>query len=222
MTIGDNFIDYSLLEQLRNGHSDVVGQSLFDIDKFSGVLDFFPFDSDSNQLYRYIEQTLFSQNKTSFIVNVQPLSDEEFKIKNRALFLNIIKYAKFEDGEYNAATDKMKELLEINKDMTMTLLQEYFLKGLEEDSLDEVLLTKILSLLGDYDYEYLRPYSQLIAASAYSVKSIKVVSAVFRLLGHWGSQESLSLLKKYQEPIEPWLNIKYKRLLSSLEKRCTI
>lgn len=138
------------------------------------------------------------------------------------MFLNIIKYAKFEDGEYNAATDKMKELLEINKDMTMTLLQEYFLKGLEEDSLDEVLLTKILSLLGDYDYEYLRPYSQLIAASAYSVKSIKVVSAVFRLLGHWGNQESLSLLKKYQEPIEPWLNIKYKRLLSSLEKRCTI
>lgn len=134
MTIGDNFIDYSLLEHLRNGHSDVVGQSLFDIDKFSGVLDYFSFDSDSNQLYRYIEQTLFSQNKTSFIVNVQPLSDEEFKIKNRALFLNIIKYAKFEDGEYNAATDKMKELLEINKDMTMTLLQEYFLKGLEEDS----------------------------------------------------------------------------------------
>lgn len=222
MTIGDNFIDYSLLEHLRNGHSDVVGQSLFDIDKFSGVLDYFSFDSDSNQLYRYIEQTLFSQNKTSFIVNVQPLSDEEFKIKNRALFLNIIKYAKFEDGEYNAATDKMKELLEINKDMTMTLLQEYFLKGLEEDSLDEVLLTKILSLLGDYDYEYLRPYSQLIAASAYSVKSINVVSAVFRLLGHWGNQESLSLLKKYQEPIEPWLNIKYKRLLSSLEKRCTI
>lgn len=81
MTIGDNFIDYSLLEQLRNGHSDVVGQSLFDIDKFSGVLDYFSFDSDSNQLYRYIEQTLFSQNKTSFIVNVQPLSDEEFKIK---------------------------------------------------------------------------------------------------------------------------------------------
>ena len=46
MTIGDNFIDYSLLEQLRNGHSDVVGQSLFDIDKFSGVLDYFSFDSD--------------------------------------------------------------------------------------------------------------------------------------------------------------------------------
>lgn len=222
MTIGDNFIDYSLLEHLRNGHSDVVGQSLFDIDNFSGVLDYFSFDSDSNQLYRYIEQTLFSQNKTSFIVNVQPLSDEEFKIKNRALFLNIIKHAKFEDGEYNAATDKMKELLESNKDMTMTLLQEYFLKGLEEDSLDEGLLTKILSLLGDYDYEYLRPYSQLIATATYSVKSVKVVSAVFRLLGHWGNLESLSLLKKYQEPIEPWLNIKYKRLLSSLEKRCTI
>lgn len=42
MTIGDNFIDYSLLEHLRNGHSDVVGQSLFDIDNFSGVLDNFP------------------------------------------------------------------------------------------------------------------------------------------------------------------------------------
>ena len=111
-------------------------------------------------------------------------------------------------------------LLEINHDATLTLLQDYFISALEDEFLNESLMVKILIMLGDYSYENLYPYSQAMAMVAYNVKSIRVISAVFNLFGHWGNRASLNMLLKFNAPKEPWLLIKYNSLIKSLKERC--
>lgn len=116
----------------------------------------------------------------------------------------------------------MSKLLAINHDATLTLLQDYFISALEDEFLNESLMVKILIMLGDYSYENLYPYSQAMAMVAYNVKSIRVISAVFNLFGHWGNKASLNMLLKFNAPKEPWLLIKYNSLIKSLEERCSM
>ena len=115
----------------------------------------------------------------------------------------------------------MSNLLTINHDATLTLLQDYFISALEDEFLNENLMVKILTMLGDYSYENLYPYSQAMAMVAYNVKSIRVISAVFNLFGHWGNKASLNMLLKFNAPKEPWLLIKYNSLIKSLKERCS-
>lgn len=163
----------------------------------------------------------FNQSSPN-IIKSEPLSTEEFKKQNRTYFLNLIESVQFEAGENNSATEEMAVLLEQNHDATLALLQEYFVEAMENSILNEVLMVKILRMLGDYSYEELRPYSQAIALMAYSIKSVRVKSATFNLFGHWGNRESLNMLRKYETPNEPWLKMKYESLINSLEERCAM
>lgn len=40
------------------------------------------------------------------------------------------------------------------------------------------------------------------------------------MFAHWGNEESLSLLKSVEPPIEPWIRKKYYTIKSTLEERC--
>jgi hypothetical protein len=173
----------------------------------------------------FINEDIFyeeSNNSTPNILKSEFTSTDKFKKKYKAKFLSVINSTIFESGEDNDATILMSNLLAINHDATLTLLQDYFISALEDELLNESLMVKILIMLGDYSYESLYPYSQAMAMVAYNVKSIRVISAVFNLFGHWGNKASLNMLLKFNAPKEPWLLIKYNSLIKSLEERCSM
>ncbi len=173
----------------------------------------------------FINEDIFYEESNNSIPNIlksEFTSTDKFKKKYKAKFLSVINSTIFESGEDNDATILMSNLLAINHDATLTLLQDYFISALEDEFLNESLMVKILIMLGDYSYENLYPYSQAMAMVAYNVKSIRVISAVFNLFGHWGNKASLNMLLKFNAPKEPWLLIKYNSLIKSLEERCSM
>ncbi|WP_071146665.1 hypothetical protein [Bacteroides ihuae] len=181
-------------------------------------------DGADNKYYNQIKQLslpMETMSETTSFPKIFPLNNEDFKAKHRESFLCLIKSIRFISGEDNQATELLSKLLTENKDATLSLLGEYFIKTMSDEKEDESLLVKILSMLSDYDYEELFPVSQTIVLCAFKVKSIKVKSASFNLFGHWGNNEALNLLRKYDEPEEPWLKMKYNVLLHSLEERCS-
>ncbi|WP_294143151.1 hypothetical protein [uncultured Sanguibacteroides sp.] len=161
-------------------------------------------------------------SETTSESNVIPLSNEDFKIKYRDYFLDKIKSTKFVSGEDNLATELMATLMNENKDATLSLLTEYVINIISNEILDESLLVKIILMLTDYDYNDLFPISQTIALNVLKLKNTKVNSAAFNLFGHWGNREALNMLRKYDEPVEPWLKMKYNVILHSLEERCSM
>lgn len=156
------------------------------------------------------------------VVEAKPLSDDEFQNRYRDSFKQTIKSTAFISGEENVATIEFCNLLSENKNATLTLIQEYFINAISSDIIDENLVIKILILLGDYEYEALFPFSQAIAICAYNLQSANIISATFNLFGHWGNQEALNMLNKYEEPKELWLKIKYRQLIQSISKRCSM
>lgn len=179
-------------------------------------------DFKSSDTYFINEDILCEESNNSIpnILKSEFASTDKFKKQYKSQFLSIINSTRFESGEDNDATIFMSNLLEINHDATLTLLQDYFISALEDEFLNESLMVKILIMLGDYSYENLYPYSQAMAMVAYNVKSIRVISAVFNLFGHWGNRASLNMLLKFNAPKEPWLLIKYNSLIKSLKERC--
>ena len=176
-------------------------------------------------MYKRQNEDIFYEESNNSIPNIlksEFTSTDKFKKKYKAKFLSVINSTIFESGEDNDATILMSNLLAINHDATLTLLQDYFISALEDEFLNESLMVKILIMLGDYSYENLYPYSQAMAMVAYNVKSIRVISAVFNLFGHWGNKASLNMLLKFNAPKEPWLLIKYNSLIKSLEERCSM
>lgn len=138
--------------------------------------------------------------------NVIPISTKTFDEKYKQSFWGIIQRTVFDAGENNIATEKFAELISENKDASLKLICEYFIEAFKKD---ERMCVKILTLLGDYSYKELYPYSQTIALSCLSHKSSRVKSAAYNMFAHWGNEESLSLLKSVEPPIEPWIRKKY-------------
>ena len=148
--------------------------------------------------------------------NVIPISTKTFDEKYSKTFREIIQCTVFEAGEDNAATKKFADLLTENKDAALKLVCEYFIQSFN----DERMCVKLLSLLSDYSYNDLYPYSQTIALSSLSNKSSRVKSAAYNMFAHWGNAEALDLLNSTEPPAEAWIRKKYYTIKSTLEERC--
>lgn len=150
--------------------------------------------------------------------NIMPISTITFEDKYKDSFFRTIQSTVFEPGEDNAATVEFSVLIKENKDAALKLISGYFVDSFK----DERMCVKLLSLLNDYSYNELYPYSQTIALSSLSHKSSRVKSAAFNMFAHWGNRESLELLNSVEPPSEPWIRKKYKTIKLTLEERCSM
>lgn len=150
--------------------------------------------------------------------NIMPISTITFEDKYKDSFFRIIQSTVFEPGEDNAATIEFSILIKENKDAALKLISGYFVDSFK----DERMCVKLLSLLNDYSYYELYPYSQTIALSSLSHKSSRVKSAAFNMFAHWGNRESLELLNSVEPPSEPWIRKKYETIKLTLEERCSM
>lgn len=150
--------------------------------------------------------------------NIMPISTITFEDKYKDSFFRIIQSTVFEPGEDNAATIEFSSLIKENKDAALKLISSYFVDSFK----DERMCVKLLTLLNDYSYHELYPYSQTIALSSLSHKSSRVKSAAFNMFAHWGNRESLELLNSVEPPSEPWIRKKYETIKLTLEERCSM
>ena len=196
-------IDIKYLISLIEVASDTYNRQKINASKFSLFLSTLNNDSENSTI---LPQKL----ESSTILEISTLDKSKFISKYKDFFVRILKSSNINNEEESGAEHYFNFLLEKDKDGAIKLLEEIFIS-------DEDLQVSILRLLCNYDFKELSPSAQLIATSAYSIDSIRVKSVTFDLFGHWANIEAYNMLKKYNEPQEPWLKMKYKALLKSLK-----
>lgn len=145
--------------------------------------------------------------------------NKKFDEKRQQEFIRIIRETRFEPGEDNAATLMFADLLhEKYRDEVLKLMNLLFVDNFD----DSKLCVKILTMLGDYSYDELKPYSQSIALASIANKNPRVKSAALNMFAHWGNKDALRLLNEVDEPTEPWIKMKYHSIKKSLEKKCSM
>lgn len=173
---------------------------------------------DSNTEFTTVDReniVIKTFGKVSSESNVFPLSTEVFESKYKDKFEKIIKNTHFVQGEDNFATLMFSDLLREDKYGALSLINRYFVDNFE----DAELCVKILTMLNDYSYEELSPFSQTLAIASLTNKHSRVISAALNLFGHWGNKKALELIQKIDIPQQPWIMMKYNAIKKSLEER---
>lgn len=227
--VKDNFtIDSSLVYPIGmiGDYEDVLKHLLEtkldsnDIQKFrplQGVKTFHFFPDERTQEFLSWSSPKISDENNASSSDLVPANNMSFRAKYQIRFLSVIQNTVYKAGEDNRATEMMARLLDEDHDETLILLNDYFIDNYD----DERLCVKILTLLNDYKYEELKPMGQTIALASISNKSSRVKSAAFNLFAHWACPEAFKLILQVEEPLQPWIAMKYNAVKKSLEKKCS-
>lgn len=87
---------------------------------------------------------------------------------------------------------------------------------------NELFVVKLIDLFLCFDYEEVQPQASMLAVAFKVIKSHVIQSKNLSLLGHWCNKKALSIIEDFEEPTDPWLQIKYNHLKDVIRKRCTI
>lgn len=146
---------------------------------------------------------------------VVTLSNEQFIKKYQDVLYLSIKNSSIYRGEDNEMSLLFSEMLEENKVTTLYILNDLFIKNIQ----NEMLCVKILSLCNEYGYDELNPTAQTLAALSVNHQSKRVRSAAMNLFSHWGTLDAYRLLNSISCPDDPWIKMKYQTIKKSLERR---
>lgn len=86
----------------------------------------------------------------------------------------------------------------------------------------ELFVVKLIDLLLCFDYDEVQPQASMLAVAFKVIKSHAIQSKNLSLLGHWCNKQALEIIENFEEPTNPWLQIKYNHLKEVIRKRCTI
>lgn len=159
---------------------------------------------------------LFDQPSFCSVRNIRPISTDSFDKKYKEAFAGVLRATNLELGEDNLATALFSKMVKENRDAAMSIINSLFIESFSE----ELTCVKILSILNDYSYEELFPFSQTMALACLSNKASRVKSAAFNLFAHWGNKQALELLLSIEPPTEEWIRMKYYTIKHSLEEQC--
>lgn len=105
-----------------------------------------------------------------------------------------------------------------NKVVFLTWLEQLFWNYQK----NELFVVKLIDLFLCFDYEEVQPQASMLAVAFKVIKSYVIQSKNLSLLGHWCNKKTLSIIEDFEEPTDPWLQIKYNHLKDVIRKRCTI
>lgn len=106
----------------------------------------------------------------------------------------------------------------VNKVIFLTWLEQLFWNYQK----NELFVVKLIDLFLCFDYEEVQPQASMLAVAFKVIKSHVIQSKNLSLLGHWCNKKALSIIADFEEPTDPWLQIKYNHLKNVIRKRCTI
>lgn len=105
-----------------------------------------------------------------------------------------------------------------NKVVFLTWLEQLFWNYQK----NELFVVKLIDLFLCFDYEEVQPQASMLAVAFKVIKSHVIQSKNLSLLGHWCNKKALSIIEDFEEPTDPWLQIKYNHLKDIIRKKCTI
>ena len=106
----------------------------------------------------------------------------------------------------------------VNKVIFLTWLEQLFWNYQK----NELFVVKLIDLFLCFDYEEVQPQASILAVAFKVIKSHVIQSKNLSLLGHWCNKKALSIIEDFEDPADPWLQIKYNHLKDVIRKRCTI
>lgn len=111
-----------------------------------------------------------------------------------------------------------RKQIAVNKVIFLTWLEQLFWNYQK----NELFVVKLIDLFLCFDYEEVQPQASMLAVAFKVIKSHVIQSKNLSLLGHWCNKKALSIIEDFEEPTDPWLQIKYNHLKDVIQKRCTI
>lgn len=111
-----------------------------------------------------------------------------------------------------------RKQIAVNKVIFLTWLEQLFWNYQK----NELFVVKLIDLFLCFDYEEVQPQASMLAVAFKVIKSHVIQSKNLSLLGHWCNKKALSIIENFEEPTDPWLQIKYNHLKDVIRKRCTI
>ena len=105
-----------------------------------------------------------------------------------------------------------------NKVVFLTWLEQLFWNYQK----NELFVVKLIDLFLCFDYDEVQPQASMLAVAFKVIKSHVIQSKNLSLLGHGCNKKALSIIEDFEEPTDPWLQIKYNRLKEIIRTRCTI
>lgn len=111
-----------------------------------------------------------------------------------------------------------RKQITVNKVIFLTWLEQLFWNYQK----NELFVVKLIDLFLCFDYEEVQPQASMLAVAFKVIKSHVIQSKNLSLLGHWCNKKALSIIEDFEEPTDPWLQIKYNHLKDVIRKRCTI
>lgn len=124
--------------------------------------------------------------------------------------------AGIDDESIDILALRVETLLKINRVATLSMIQDIYLESREKSELDVNTSLKILRIINRFEYQDMRPFSQLIVESAIHTDNPKIQLDGLRVIDRWGNQEALNLLEKMDCPSHPWVKVKFKTLINIL------
>ncbi len=195
-----------------------------EIDKYAEIRRSYPLEK-----YRFVpgDPTLLFDGSTMideqrcYMVNFhrQTSSAREQMDQQKERFVDELLVTDFSSVDENYNTQFIaKYSTKTNKPELLCWLGQLY----EDYKLNEKVIVQLLNLFTYYSFEELQPINSIIAGACIHHRSIYVQSANLSLLGHWANIDALKILEVYDEPTNQWLKMKYDRLKTLLERRCTI
>lgn len=153
----------------------------------------------TNELQHSDLQTRFWSEKDEFIMS---LLDADFSVETE-----------------NEATWFIHSHLQSKySDAFLLWLQDFSLQYLRE----EVIMVKLLQLFMCFDFEELGIAAEMISLACVHNPSLEVQDTNLSLLGHWCNPTALKIMNGLEEPADPWMRIKFRKLKEVIAERCTI
>lgn len=139
-----------------------------------------------------------------------------FKEKYYPEFQGDLKAAGIDEESIDFLYERLSQLMTINREASLLMIQNIYLESRENPDLDVDLTLKILRIIHRFDYNEMRPYSQLIVDSAIHTNNQRIQLEGLNVVDRWGNKEALNMLEKMECPSHPWTKLKFNTLINTL------
>lgn len=129
-------------------------------------------------------------------------------------FVGLLLKEDFSVSDHNLSTNFIWHITKKYKESVQIWILDLF-KARQGDAF---FLMQLLRLLRCFPYEMFAPASFYIAGLGVHHNSDFVKSEALSLLSHWGNKDVLDMLRNFEPPFTPWLQIKYIAIRESLER----
>jgi len=122
------------------------------------------------------------------------------------------------ENENDATWFVLRHLQGKHSDAFLLWLQDFSLQYLREEDI----MVKLLQLFMCFDFKELGTAAEMISLACVHNPSLEVQDTNLSLLGHWCNSTALKIMEGVEEPLDPWMRIKYRELKEIIAERCTI